>query len=257
MENKGYLLENQTMEQIINNLKNPFDFEGFIKLLNIYANSADWYNFYGKVVTKNQDRPMQNKSRRMNALNKYMTEKGMEPWTVCEFFSELFPTGHRIYINSSLYASSKITELFILECEKNNIPFEIKYAIKEAGRSDGIVIGGNSSVFKKQIDILRKIAKEHPELIKECGKPHILTGELDGWMGIADENIDNRYCSYTQSRLGLIKSACIKFILKHNYQIKGLDYDMLRNEQKMATESVEYSIKSRKNFRRRKRILHI
>ena len=39
----------------------------------------------------------------------------------------------------------------------------------------------------KYINILQEIAKENPEIIQRCGKPPILTGKIDGWIGIGDE----------------------------------------------------------------------
>ena len=240
---------NQTMEDILDSLNNPFDFDGFINLLNLYLNSKDWNEFYSSVVTKYQDRSMESSENySINIKNEFIKKEYMGSlWVKYEYFSKIFPTEHRIYINSSLDASSKIVEAFMTECDKDNIPFELKYAIEKNNRSDGIVIGGNSTVFKKQIDILRKIAKEHPEFIKECGTPHMLTSKLDGWMGIADENIDNRYHSYTQSRLGLIMSACKKYLLKHvEYKDKIAKYDLLVKEYKSRERLVENRIKSGK-----------
>ena len=71
----------------------------------------------------------------------------------------------------------------------------------------------------------------------------MLTSKLDGWMGIADENIDNRYHSYTQSRLGLIMSACKKYLLKHvEYKDKIAKYDLLVKEYKSRERLVENRI---------------
>lgn len=232
-------------ENVSDNLKNPFDFDGFVKLLNLYVNSRDWNEFYSSVVTKYQDRSMEGTEyQHINIPNDFITKEVMGHWVKYEYFSKIFPSEHRIYINSSLDASSKIVELFMAECDKNNIPFELKYAIEKNNRSDGIVICGNSSVFKKQIDILRKIAKENPEFIEECGTPHMLTSKLDGWMGIADENIDNRYNSYTQSRLGLIMSACKKYLLKHGeYKDKIAGYDSLIEDYNSKENLVESRIR--------------
>ena len=51
----------KTIEEILNNLTNPFDFDGFIKLLNLLLNSRDWSTLYSSIVTKYQDRSMSGK----------------------------------------------------------------------------------------------------------------------------------------------------------------------------------------------------
>ena len=236
----------KTIEEILNNLTNPFDFDGFIKLLNLLLNSRDWSTLYSSIVTKYQDRSMSGEPEYIcsNDLTEFMTTSDMHPWSICEYFSDFFPTEHRIYINSSLTATTKIVKLFISECNKLNIPFHLKYINEATIRSDVIVIGGNSSVFLKQINILLQIAKEHPELIDECGTPHMLTSKLNSWVGIADENINRRFRSYSESRLGLIICACFKYLLRHNHPIEG--YDSLIMKYKHFIDEANSLVKAKK-----------
>ena len=100
------------------------------------------------------------------------------------------------------------------ECEKSNIPFHLKYAILAHQRSDGIVISSDTPFLKKHIEILRKIAIENPELLKSCGTPHLLSANLDGWMGLADE-CHKWFTSYTQNILDIFDLSFKKFLIKN------------------------------------------
>ena len=214
------------MEEILNKLSNPFEMDKFKRLMDLYLESKDKQEFYAKIVTYYQDRDMQGEPKSVNLNSNFITYDFMDPWKHCEYFSNFFPTEHRIYINSSLSSTGSIVQLFIDECIKQNLPFELKYALENHRRSDGIVIGSNTKVYKKHIDILRKIAKEYPELVKQCGTPHLLTANLDNWMGLADENVGNRYRSYTQSRIDMFDVAIKKFLLNHRElgsQVEGFD----------------------------------
>ncbi len=215
------------MEEILNQLSNPFDMDSFKKLMDLYLESKDKFEFYAKIVDYYQDRSMEGDSKGwINLKDKFVNGRSEGHWAFKEYFSNFFPTEHRIYINSSFLSTAPITEMFIEECIKQNLPFELKYAVEKHSRSDGIVIGSNTRVYKKHIDILRKIAENHPELIEQCGTPHILTANLDNWMGLADENISNRYNSYTQSRINIFTIAIKKFLLKHKElgeQVEGFN----------------------------------
>lgn len=208
------------MEEILKSLKNPFDIEGFTNLINMLTSSDTARDFYSKIVAVYQDRSMEEiEERSIHLPESFVYTSHMGHWSLNQYYSNHFLTKHRIYINSSLEASATLSELFMTECIKANLPFDLKYANKRNTRSDGIVIGSSTEAYKKHIDILRRIANDHPELIKQCGTPHLLTASLDGWMGLADENVPNtrlsHALSYSESRVGVIIASCIKFLVNH------------------------------------------
>lgn len=204
------------MEEILNDLHNPFDINGFTNLLKLLKNSDDARDFYSKIVAFYQDRSMDGKEGKIVQVPEtFTTENSMGHWRYLEYYSRYFPTEHRIYINSSLESTSDIVRIFSNECIKNNIPFELKYITEKNPRSDGIVIGSTTQAYKKHIDILLQMAERYPELIKQCGTPHLLASPLNGWMGLSDENISNRALSYAESRIGIIIAACMKFLANH------------------------------------------
>lgn len=248
------------MEEIFKQLSNPFDKDNFEKIMELYFNSNDKYDFYDKVVSYNKDRE-KSENNDYVTCDQYIHKELGGHWNLLRYYSDFFSTEHRIYINSPVDVGKKITQKFVDECVKNNLPFELKYAVEENDRNDGVVIGSNTTVYKKHIDILRNIAKENPDLIKLCGTPHLLTANLDGWMGIADENI-NRFLSYSESRLGIIDEVVRKMIVD-NIQIPkteeieeyieeiDLDYkeDLARIENQLKNSKIteEQAIEYKKN----------
>lgn len=233
------------MKEIIQDLKNPFDINSFVNLLNLLSKSNDARGFYSKIVTYFQDRSMDGDGHKgiKDIPDSFITTDYMGHWNYAEYYSKYFATQHRIYINSSLETTAPLVELFINECINSDIPFELKYAKERNSRSDGIVIGSTTNAYKKHIDILRKIAEKHPEFIDECGTPHLLTSPLDGWMGLADENVSNRGLSYAESRVGIIISSCMKFLANHpelKDEIDGYEKAMeyYNNSRKYVTEDV-------------------
>ncbi len=203
------------MEKILESISNPYSMENYKKLFNIFLNSKDYGDFYAKVVTYFKDGFKEGDVEEINIHSKFTRTEYMGIWHVMKKFSEFFPTEHRIYINAPIDKVGIIVSKFISECDLKKLPFELKYAIEQVERNDSIVIGSNTAVYRKHIGILRQIVEENPEIAESCGTPPLLTGVLDGWLGLADENVSNRYISYTQSRLQAFTLSVNKFLYKH------------------------------------------
>ena len=206
------------IDDIMESLKrnNPFDIKNYSRLLELFFESPDSSSFYNAVVTYNKDKgESENTESAYVDLPTSCTSKWLDTWMVVRFGNENFPTKHRFYINSPMGITKKITQEFINECTKQNIPFELKYEVEQTNRNDGIVIGSNSSFLDSHLKVLRKIAKEHPEWTEKCGTPPILTADLDGWIGFADENTQNKYYSYSKSRTNIFVSSIMKFLIDH------------------------------------------
>lgn len=131
-------------------------------------------------------------------------------------------------------------------CEESNIPFNLKYAIKPHKRDDGIVIGSDTPFLKKHIEILREIAIENQELLEFCETPHLLTANLDGWMGVADE--PNKYLtSYTQNMLNIFDIAFKKFLINNPKISQKIGaHEELSYYRKEAEKDLKYAQETRK-----------
>lgn len=226
------------MEEILDSVSNPYEIENYRRLLDIYLNSKDQNEFYKNVVSYYDDRNYDSSLKDAKISNSnFLKTRSMGCWQVMEEFADFFKTEHRIYINSPLHNIGTIVDEFILECEDNNLPFELKFLTQNIKRNDSIVIGSNTETYEKHIEILRKIAKNHPEIIEECGTPPLLTGNLDDWMGLADENVANRYVSYTESRLKAFSKSISRYVYEHEELAEELSdagileiYEMLSDE---------------------------
>ena len=107
----------ETMEEILNQLSNPFDMDSFKRLMDLYLESKDKFEFYAKIVEYYQDRSMEGDSKGwINLKNKFVNGRSEGHWAFEEYFSNFFPTEHRIYINSSFLSTAPITKMFIEEC---------------------------------------------------------------------------------------------------------------------------------------------
>lgn len=203
------------MKEILESISNPYILENYERLFNIFLNSKDYNEFYSNVVTYFQDGRTDGNVQEVKDNSKFTRAEYMNIWHVMRKFSDFFPTEHRIYINAQPDKVGAIVSKFISECDVQKLPFELKYATEQIKRNDSIVIGSNTQAYRKHIQILRKIAEENPEILEGCGTPPLLTGVLDGWMGLADENITNRFTSYTQSRLETFTFSLNKFLYEH------------------------------------------
>lgn len=200
------------MEEILESISNPYSLENYTRLFNLFLNSKDYYELYSSVVTYFHDGFKEGNVNEVKHNSRFSKSEYMNIWHVIRKFSDFFPTEHRIYINARADKIETIVGEFISECDSRKLPFELKYATEQIKRNDSIVIGSNTLAYNKHIEILRQIAKEHPEIIEDCGTPPLLTGVLDGWMGLADENVTDRFTSYTQSRLQAFTHSVNRFL---------------------------------------------
>ena len=92
---------------------------------------------------------------------------------------------HRFYVNVSLDHTHEFAMLFEDKCEKAGIPYHYKFSAVK--RSDMFIVYANTLYLDKYLEILREIKKENPELCSHTGKPPVLTGVIDGWIGYGSE----------------------------------------------------------------------
>ena len=134
------------------------------------------------------------------------------------------------------------------KCEEANIPFHLKYAIRPHKRDDGIVIGSNTPFLKKHLEILRQIAIENPKFLESCNTPHLLTANLDGWIGIAYE-CNKPFTSYTRNMLDIFDIAFKKFLIKNPEISKEIEADEVlshyRENQEINKDILSYDEKQR------------
>lgn len=145
----------------------------------------------------------------------------------------------RLYINCNKQDLMQLAKLFVDKCNEREIPNYFKYCSNKSNRSDQMVIYSNLKELGNYIQILQEIGKENPEIIERCGKPPLLTGKIDKWIGIGDEPLI-RGSSFTGERSDVIEDVLKKNIPQIEedgftiYKTESLDYDAIREELKRA-----------------------
>ena len=154
----------------------------------------------------------------------------------------------RLYVNCSKKDLMKIAQLFTDKCAEQNLPNYFKYSSNESVRADQIVIYSNLANLSEYIHILQEIGNENPDILQRCGKPPILTGSIDDWIGIGDEPSVSG-TSYTEIRANTIKEVlerCVPHIEEEEgfttYITDEIDYDNVREELRKAFEQIGINI---------------
>lgn len=106
---------------------------------------------------------------------------------------------HRFYISVEPSTIPNFIILLKEKFEKLDITYYFKVNdLSTIGNTqkDGLVIYSSTEDMDHVLSILKEIETEHPELIKKCNEPHILCGNINGWIGYANE-IKKEKNSYT------------------------------------------------------------
>ena len=93
---------------------------------------------------------------------------------------------HRLYINTDLMNVHTMSKLFMDKCIAKKLPFYFKIGEYDR-RDDNIVIYSDTKLLPEYLMILKEIEKEHPVLVAQCGKPPILSGVINNWIGYGSE----------------------------------------------------------------------
>lgn len=96
---------------------------------------------------------------------------------------------HRFYINARAKELPEIMKALIQIYSQMDVPFYFKVNCNaQLGIKDAIVLYSSTEQLDNTLMVLSKLEKENPELIFRIGLPHILTGNINNWVGYASEN---------------------------------------------------------------------
>lgn len=143
---------------------------------------------------------------------------------------------HRLYINVDSFDVYELATLFLKKCLNKNIPYYFKFD-RHAARADTLVIYSSDEHLMDYISFLKEIKRENPNLISRIGKPPLLTGNIDNWIGYGSEPLvdsKGKRHSFNDVRAKIIEtsisSATKKWILNNYHKI------VKRNQVKMSFE---------------------
>ena len=131
---------------------------------------------------------------------------------------------HRLYISCQNQDMWKLAQLFENKCEDQQLPFYFKLGVA-AERDDKMVIYADTDNLANYINILQEIAQENPKIIQRCGKPPVLTGKIDEWIGIGDEppKKNGKNSSYNSIRTRIFEDSIEEVLLSDIAEFKGKD----------------------------------
>lgn len=149
---------------------------------------------------------------------------------------------HRFYLNTdSSFTHATAMELVEMY-EKNGLPYYFKF--DEGGaRADTIVIYTSTKDLIKNLDILKQLKKERPELAEHFHTPPVLTGRIDGDIGYGAEP-EGGGTSYSEVRSGIIdkvlERTTLNWVDKHKNDIIRHDGQEMTLSAYIVSKEVEF-----------------
>lgn len=126
-----------------------------------------------------------------------------------------FNIEERLYLNTESMHTYRIAIEFIKKCEARNLPYYFKFD-EYGNRDDTIVIYSSNELLPAYLSILEEIKEEQPYIISEIKQPPLLTGRIDGWLGIGSEprHENGNRQSFNGKRAKLIEATIERIMVK-------------------------------------------
>ena len=220
------------LSEIIKNVKQPEINEDMIRMFIEGIGDNDFYTYIQQqnqlkntsVINKDEEEELHKKIPvGFNQKNQFLHMGTLRDIDYC--FS-------RLYVNCDKQDLMDLASSFTEKCKDKEIPIYFKYSSDHSKRADQLVIYSNLANLTDYVEILQSIATEKPDIVKRCGKPPILTGTLDEWIGIGDEP-SVAASSYTQERAEIIEDAIrqcvpVKDDFEESYDYSKIDYELIK-----------------------------
>ncbi len=143
----------------------------------------------------------------------------------------------RLYLCLANEDIHKFSSYLYEKYKQVDIPFYFKIAGNESlGRKDNMVIYSSSKNLNRNIEILKELENEHPDIISRCEEPSLIVSKINSWIGYADNIVRDDHLSFSavvsKSFSDGIEKAVKKYLDDNPFQyfdyngnlIKGSDY---------------------------------
>ena len=115
---------------------------------------------------------------------------------------------HRFYINASAKELPEMMKALIKIYSQMDVPFYFKVNCNAAmGTRDSIVLYCSTEQLDNTLAVLSKLEKDNSTLIAKIGMPHMLTGNINNWVGYASES---KLLQGQDSYTGIMSSSFIR-----------------------------------------------
>ena len=111
----------------------------------------------------------------------------------------------RLYLNLKAENVVPVVKLFVNECTKKEVKPYLKFDVPFSERNDNLVFYMTYNKVKDQVEILKKIRDENPELFEGAENTNPLLAKIYGFIGFAEEPKYKRHSSFNLERADAIE----------------------------------------------------
>ncbi|MDO4746824.1 MAG: hypothetical protein Q4A70_00555 [Candidatus Saccharibacteria bacterium] len=127
---------------------------------------------------------------------------------------------HRFYLNTDSTTTHATVDALVDCYEKNHLPYYFKFD-EPGDRADTIVIYTSTKDLLKNLDVLRQLKEERPDLAEHFHQPPVLTGIIDDNIGYGAEPEQGSYSGVRANLLeNVLKSTTIDWVATHQNDIE-------------------------------------
>lgn len=120
---------------------------------------------------------------------------------------------HRLYMNVPQDEVYHFAQLVKAGCDQSDVKYDFKLEDTEA-RTDSFMMYLTDEMLNPTIEVLKSIESNHPEIIKRLGKPPILSGKINAWLGYGSEPKGSRE-SFNGVRAEIIQKVVDEHIVNY------------------------------------------
>ena len=121
----------------------------------------------------------------------------------------------------------QLAQLVKAGCDESGVKYDFKLE-DQAARADSFMMYLTDEMLDPTIKVLKSIESDHPEIIERLGKPPILSGKINGWLGYGSEPEDGKE-SFNSVRANIIQKVIDKHILDyaklHGHDVTNTTYN--------------------------------
>lgn len=134
---------------------------------------------------------------------------------------------HRPYMNIPQDEIYKFAQLVKNGCDEVGVNYDFKLEDNEP-RTDSFMMYLTDEMLTPTVKVLKEIEIRHPDIIKKMGKPPVLSGKINSWLGYGSEPEDGKN-SFNEKRADIIQKVVdmhiVEYATKHGHDATSMEYN--------------------------------
>ena len=169
----------------------PINLDNNIKLIEVFSKSDDINEFKERIINYT-DKGFNKNTEYKEDLYNYLCYKDNftiddKPNNFVNIKNNDIEKDFSIILNTNYNSTMKLTELFLKECEKYNINFDISFnKLGETDNSFMINCTGDRIII--YLKILNELRKKYPDVFDDINEPGLLFSKIDDKISICSSN---------------------------------------------------------------------